>query len=237
MLDLLPTKHAAIALLLFSLGATIGATRTSGDTLTRTEALAIAEAFRSHRWEAGVKNVLHGVDPGGIEVHTPDRNGGRALPENESWLLDRPNVGVAYKWGGFDTLASFDAGIRAGKAAGDVYTAEKRRRAEATVSGAAVGIDCSGFISRCWKLPRKYGTSTLGSICIKLTSPSELKAADIMNQAGGHVLLFGRWLDPEKKRALFFEAAPFSKVRAAEYEIAQLESSGFQPLRSRAFRD
>ena len=33
----------------------------------------------------------------------------------------------SYKWGGLDTPESFDAGIRAGKAAGDVYTCEKRR--------------------------------------------------------------------------------------------------------------
>jgi hypothetical protein len=39
-----------------------------------------------------------------------------------------PAVGLPYKWGGFDTIASFEEGLRAGKAAGDLYNAEKRRK-------------------------------------------------------------------------------------------------------------
>jgi len=124
--------------------------------VTRTEALAIAEKFRSHHWKPTAKNLFHGRDAAGIEVHTPNRNGGHGRPDAECWEPDRENTGVAYKWGGFDTPEKFTAGILAGKAAGDVYTSEKRKR-----GGAAVGIDCSGFISCCWKLTQKYGTSTL----------------------------------------------------------------------------
>jgi hypothetical protein len=201
--------------------------------ITSTEALGTAETYVHHRWQGSVKNVLHGKDRKGIEVHTPDRDGGRGTPLDECWLVSRENVGVAYKWGGDDTPESFDRGVHGGKAAGDVYTIEKRRRDEAAVSDAAVGIDCSGFICRCWKTRKRYSTSSLGEVCIKLSSPAALLPADIMNQRYRHVLMFVRWLDPQKKRALFYEAAPFSKTRAIEHPIDDLVADGFVPLRYR----
>ena len=201
---------------------------------TRSETLEIARSFAEHRWEASEKNVLHGPDKSRVEVHTPDAGETRA---RESWTVGATNTGVPYKWGGFDSLASFDAGIRAGKAAGDLYSSEKRRKADAAVSAHAVGIDCSGFISRCWKLPKKYGTATLPSLCKPLASPAELRPGDIMNTAGSHVILFARWLDDAKTRALFYEAEPYSKVIASEHEIASLVESGFKPWRYRQMRE
>ena len=206
------------------------------DSLTRAEALKVAETFIHHRWTAAA-NVRHGKDSSGIEIHTPDRAGGHGDPAGDCWEAGAQNTGMAYKWGGFDTLASYDAGLRKGKAAGDVYTAEKRRKGGAAVSGDAVGIDCSGFISRCWKLPTKHSTSTLASISWRLPSAEALRPADVMNTAGGHVLLFVRWLDAEKSRALFYEAAPFSKTRATERPLAGMVSGGSVPLRYRHMRD
>jgi len=207
------------------------------DAVTRAEALKIAESYVNYRWTASPENVRHGKDAVGNEIHTPDRANGHGNPASDCWVLDAKNTGVAYKWGGFDTLEKFASGVRAGKAAGDVYSAEKRRRGGAAVSGDAVGIDCSGFISRCWKLPRKHSTSMLFGICQKLASPAALQPADVMNTAEGHVLLFVRWLDADKTRALFYESAPFSKTRAAESTIADLVAGGYQPLRYRQIRN
>lgn len=207
------------------------------DSVTRAEALKIAETFILHRWTAAPHNLRHGRDSAGIEIHTPDRPGGHGDPAGDCWEPGAQNTGMAYKWGGFDTPASYDAGLRKGKAAGDVYTAEKRRRGGAAVSGDAVGIDCSGFISRCWKLPGKHSTSTLASLSRRLPSASALRPADVMNTAGGHVLLFVRWVDDEKTRALFYEAAPFSKTRATERPIAGMVSEGYVPLRFRHITD
>jgi len=195
------------------------------------EALKIAESFVQHRWQGSDRNSFHGKDARGIEVHTPDRYGGHGAPLSDCWLTGAENIGVAYKWGGLDTPASFDAGIKAGKAAGDVYTSEKRRLDGAGVSDAAVGIDCSGFICRCWKLKKRYSTYDLAEICRKLPSPDALEPTDIMNQASGHVLLFVKWLDREKTHALFYESAPYSKCVASERDIASLAASGYVPLR------
>ena len=211
--------------------------QTRGQTITRTEALRIAESYIQHRWQASTKNLLHGKDNKGIEVHTPDRDGGRGNPLDECWRVNDENVGVSYKWGGDDTPATFNLGIKSGKAAGDVYTLEKRRLDDAAVSEQAVGIDCSGFICRCWKTRKRYSTSSLAEVCIKLDSPSKLQPADIMNQRRGHVLMFVKWLDDEKKRALFYEAAPFSKTRATERDMAELVDDGFVPMRYRFIRE
>ena len=74
-----------------------------------------------------------------LKFTRPDRDGGHGNPLSECWVPDAENIGVAYKWGGNDSPKSFSAGIRAGKAAGDVYTSEKRRRGDKAVSGEAVG--------------------------------------------------------------------------------------------------
>ena len=205
--------------------------------VTRADALKIAERFVNHRWTAEPRHVRHGKDGSGIEIHTPDSAGGHANPESDSWTLGAQNIGVAYKWGGWDTPETFDAGLSKGRAAGDVYTADKRKKGGAAVSGDCVGIDCSGFVSRCWALKNRESTSTLGGISKRLASPAELKPADVMNTAGGHVILFVRWLDSEKKRALFYEAAPFSKTRAIEHDIDGLTGRGFIPLRYRGIRE
>lgn len=224
-------------LLVHGIAFAVSAASGFADNVTRTEALKIAETYVNYRWTASPENVRHGKDSAGIEIHTPDRANGHGNPAPDCWLLDAKNTGVAYKWGGFDTPEKFASGVRAGKAAGDVYSAEKRRKGGAAVSGDAVGIDCSGFISRCWKLPRKHSTSMLFGICQKLASPSTLQPADVMNTAEGHVLLFVRWLDADKTRALFYESAPFSKTRASENTIADLLASGYQPLRYRQIKD
>jgi hypothetical protein len=210
---------------------------TAAQSVTRTEALKIAESFIEHHWQASTKNVKHGKDGVGVDVQTPDRDGGQCNPPSQCWVPDAENVGVAYKWGGNDSPQTFTAGVRAGKAAGDVYTDAKRKGGGKVVSGEAVGIDCSGFICRCWKLTARHSTESLPLICEKLSSPAELKPGDIMNGAGAHVMLFAKWTNPEKTHALFYEASPFSKTVASERDVNQMTNVGFRPLRYRQIRD
>ncbi len=205
--------------------------------LTREEVLQVARSYAEHRWTASPRNVLHGSDAGKVDVQTPDQGADGGERNSGHWIVDTENVGVPYQWGGFDSLESFDAGVKAGKAAGDLYTPEKRRKGGAAVSSHAVGVDCSGFISRCWKLKQKYGTSTLTDISKVLASPADLRPGDIMNAEEGHVILFAKWLDDHKSRALFYEAEPFSKVISSERDVADLVASGFRPMRYRQIQD
>jgi hypothetical protein len=231
-------RHRRLAMrkflvILLLLSAAVLPPAASAQSVSRAETLKIAESFVQHRWHATARNLFHGKDASGIEVHTSDRTGGRCGPLQDCWQVDADNIGVAYKWGGLDTPESFDAGLQKGKAAGDVYTPEKRRLDGAGVSDASVGIDCSGFICRCWKLSKRYSTNSLGQVCLKLSSPAVLEPGDIMNHSGGHVVLFVKWLDADRKRALFYESAPFSKTLASERELSDLTAAGYVPLRYR----
>lgn len=208
-------------------------------TITRRECGQIAEAYRTHRWTAHEANIMHGLDAKGIRVDTPDSTYQKPGAIPGWWRTGVPNQGVPYQWGGFSTLAEFDAGLRAGKAAGDVYTSEKRRLLDDGVSDQAVGIDCSGFISRCWKLPRSYSTRELQGLCTELPSWSDLKPGDILNTYNAHCLLFAGWDDAEQKVLAAYETGspPDWKVVAHGIDAKWLRSLGYRPLRYVNMRD
>jgi hypothetical protein len=201
--------------------------------VTREQALATAASCAEHRWTPKRGNVLHGPDAAGIVVRTPDRSTGNP----DLWQSGKPYAGVPYKWGGFDTIASFERGVRAGKAAGDLYNAEKRRKGGAAVSAAAVGLDCSGFISRCWGLSEKQSTRSIPALCQRLGSHTELRPGDVLNQPGGHVVLFVRWAGRTHTRFLCYEAEPFSRVRLSERHAVEMIAAGYSPLRYRQMRE
>jgi hypothetical protein len=205
----------------------------------RSEVIAIAEKYCSHVWAATDKHVFHGLDPNGIQVDTP--NAGYQPNEGRAgwWKAGKHNVGIPYMWGGFDTPESFDAGLQEGKFAGDIYTAEKRRLLDDAVSKHAVGIDCSGFVSRCWKLPRSYSTRELTGLCDPVTDLAQLKPGDIFNTHNSHVVLFAGWLDDEHKELTFFEAGsnPQWKVQLQRAPLGFLLDKGYTAWRYRGVVD
>ena len=142
--------------------------------------------------------------------------------------------GVPYKWGADSiSLESFSAGVKKGKAAGDVCNPDKRRLGGDAVSSHAVGIDCSGFISRCWKLDKKYSTDSLPSTL------HQRSASDHRSQGGRHHgrrgrprdPLLAKWLDDGKTNAQFYESSPYMQGDLQHlHRSEQLKSEGFRPL-------
>jgi len=95
------------------------------------------------------------------------------------------NIHMPYCWGGFSTLASFTSGLTASKSAGDN---------DCTTSGdccesCALGVDCSGFVSRSWGLTTKYSTTTLENISTAYSAASQVLPGDIFDYAGSHTRL------------------------------------------------
>jgi hypothetical protein len=203
--------------------------------VTPAEALAIAERYSSHSWKPFARNILHGSDPAGIRVDTPDvgyqpRSGRRGW-----WVPGEVNSGIPYKWGGFDDPGSFDRAIAAGLAAGDVSTPAKRLADNAAVSRAAAGVDCSGFVSRCLKLPAAYDSSQLPSICDVLPTTDLLAPGDLLNIPRQHVLLFAGWARPDRSWIYFYETGgvPDWKPALKQAPLDKLMALGYQPLRYR----
>ena len=201
--------------------------------VTRAETVEIAEAYRSHRWKPTPQNIFHGWDKEGIRVDTPDIAFFADQSRPGWWRAGKSNEGIPYQWGGFDTPHQFDAKIRMGFAGGDVYSKEKRRLLEDGVSTRACGIDCSGFVSRCWRLERSYSTRELAGLCSELPSFQDLKMGDLVNKTNVHALLFVEWLNEEKTHFMAYEtgAPPVWKVLAHPIEVAYVEKSGYRPFR------
>jgi hypothetical protein len=202
--------------------------------VTPSEAIAIAQNYAAHSWRPFARNILHGKDKIGVLVNTPDA-GHLTPPERSGWWLPGEwNQGIPYKWGGYDDLESFDAGVANGKAAGDVSSPAKRRADNAGVSPDAAGLDCSGFVSRCLKLPTAHDTTQLPAVCKVLPSIFDLRPGDILNIPKGHVLLCAGWANPERSWIYYYETGggpDYWRPGLKQAPLDALLALGYQPLR------
>jgi len=205
--------------------------------VTRAEALAIADAYTKVRWMPEERHVLHGPDSNGMTVQTPDISlpaggGGRGW-----WKPGAEAVGMPYQWGGFDTPEMFLYHIAAGRKAGDIASPQKRSTGDASVSSSACGIDCSGFVSRCWRLERPVATKDMPSICDRLASWDDLRAGDILLN-DRHLLMFARWRVPGRVM-LGYEAGPKPCWRVNSCGLGKqfLAERGYAPWRYRKIKE
>ena len=211
----------------------------------RARILEIGRAYVEHRWTADARNVLHGSDADGVLVHTPDRS-----HRPDGWTADgQVNVGVPYKWGGFSSLEEFDAAVAEGRPAGELTDGK-----DLDASRFSVGVDCSGFVARCWDLPIKQSTRSLGRLCFELASYDELLPGDLINKYDAHAMVFvafapapvgeqgeladgasgagnsGEASSAAHGHVRVYEAA-FPSVREHVYAVADLADAGFRPFR------
>lgn len=202
--------------------------------VTPQEAMQIAQAYTDHAWQPFAKNILHGPDKTGVLVNTPDAGHEPAHERRGWWMPGQVNRGMPYKWGGFDDPLSFDAAVASGLAAGDVSSPAKRRADNAGVSAHAAGVDCSGFVSRCLKLPRVHDTSQLPSVCTELPSALDLQPGDVLNIPRRHVLLCAGWTDASKTWLYYYETGggpDYWKPGLKQAPLDALIALGYRPLR------
>lgn len=140
--------------------------------ITRDQILQNAAAFLNHDWKAAGENIWN-ASCRGKTVLTP------------SWVKpDSVNHTFPYMWGGFSSINQFDDGLAAGRSAGDRNTDTNYG-----APNCAVGLDCSGFVSRAWNMPSKQSTSTLPDYSDAYYNLSQLLPGDILNRASSHVRL------------------------------------------------
>lgn len=74
---------------------------------------------------------------------------------------------MPYCWGGFSTPSQYKAGMTNGGRVGNINTSTAGH-----VSN-TYGLDCSGYVSRCWGLTSKRSTSTLPIVLIPDENPPD----------------------------------------------------------------
>lgn len=202
--------------------------------VTPDEAMKIAQAFTNHPWRPFARNILHGKDKAGVLVNTPDVTHEPDKDRKGWWVPGEVNTGVPYKWGGYDDPASFDLAIANGSAGGDVSSPEKRRADNAAVSSQAAGVDCSGFVSRCLKLPTAHDTSQLPAVCTELPSAQDLQPGDLLNIPHRHVVLCAGWYDPQHTWIYYYETGggpDYWKPGLKQAPLDALLALGYKPMR------
>ena len=152
---------------------------------TRDDVVAYARRYVTLRWVAGPEHLFHGVDADGVRLDTADarhvRRGGWEVGEN---------IGMPYRWGGFDTPEEFARKVSLGWPAGHVEWSR-----DAPASKHAAGIDCSGLVSRSWGLTRKASTRDFPAISVALSDFASLLPGDILDKEDAHVLLFESFVE------------------------------------------
>lgn len=197
---------------------------------TPEEALRIAQAYAELEWIPEERHIRHGKDKKGVTVHTPDTSLKDHGDERGWWQPGVPAKGMAYKWGGFDTPKTFMEGLQEGKKAGDIANSYKINLDNAAVSQGSVGVDCSGFVSRCWGLCKPVSTRDLPSISHPV-SWDELRLGDILLKRG-HVVMF---VARKGNVIISYESGAFPtwRVRRSAMTINYMKNDGYSPWRYR----
>ncbi|MCU7491651.1 MAG: T9SS type A sorting domain-containing protein [Ignavibacteria bacterium] len=166
--NIVPNTEAVVSA---GLNESLGKQNSGVQAVSRSTALRIAESYVLYKYQCKQNNLAPSdvTGPDGDVVRTP------------SWLIVGMNAKVPYMWGGFCTLSAFSNGLLSGRYSGDINTAG--------VSGYAVGVDCSGFVSRCWSLNYHCTTSGMPDITTQYSSWDEMKPGDAVLK-NGHVRMF-----------------------------------------------
>ena len=177
-------------------------------------------------------------------VNTPDRNTYKTWTEERGWKAEKEKdengeetdvwksvTSVSYQRGGCSSIeingfdlkemkgfGDFEEGVESRKCAGDA-------RGSGNVDRHAVGIDCSGFVSRSWNLNPRESTWSLPKISRKLNKYDDLTKGDLLNVKGSHAMLFKEFLDskiPHEDLRVSEAMGYYWKVRNSDYDIAEL---------------
>lgn len=137
--------------------------------------IATADSYKNLVWTSNSSNDWNNVNCGGKIVNTPD------------WVSVGANTSMPYCWGGNSTISMFNSGLSLNKSAGDDITTP----GYGAEPNCSVGVDCSGFLSRCFGLSSHYSTSMINTNSLFGTYPStnSIGEGDFFNKSGVHTRL------------------------------------------------
>jgi hypothetical protein len=176
--------------------------------LTRTQMLSIARRIAEYEWVCQEKNQRPTCQQGDT-YECP-------------WKAGEKVVGIAYDWGGWDTVDLFAQKLSDGKAAGS----HKKNG----VTDCTAGTDCSGFVSRCWGQEKsRFSTRDMRTISAKPKYNwfAEMKPGDAMVKPGSHIVLFDGY--DEATNPIIFEASGGAH-RVVHRKVSWKYLEGYFPL-------
>jgi len=176
--------------------------------ITREEALDNAAAYAMHEWTASSANRY-----------------AECSADYESDYDPGTYTGLPYDWGGYVTLAEFDAGLAAGDGAGS--------HSWHGILECTVGVDCSGFLSKVWDVGH-YSTSSFHETTHDIDW-DDIQRADAVNDPGSHVVMYthlseGGW-------PVYYEASGGANKVHFNSDGGWSYLSGYQPIRLDGIED
>jgi hypothetical protein len=175
--------------------------------ISRDEMIATAKRLADHTWTCRKQNLTAAC----VRNYQSD------------WKENQVVKGVPYDWGGFDMPELLDKKLAQGQAAGS--------HSRHGITGCTAGIDCSGFVARCWGgKSRKYSTRNIREIAgrPRLNWFTDLKPGDAMNKPGSHIVLFAGY-NPDGTPNVYEASGSAGKVVFRKWPWARFR--GYYPLR------
>jgi cell wall-associated NlpC family hydrolase len=189
--------------------------------ISRADVAKCAEEFRDLQWTVTPGSYQH---PGVADDCSPQSRYWRR-PHYINGKSGQQVKGVPYCWGCSDSIAEFLEHVKTGaRLAGQSCTC---RDGHYCVRKDATGVDCSGFVSQCWKSAHKT-TSSMSDISDRIDK-TKLKQGDAFNKAGSHIRLFMNIVETDTgPRYRVIEAANdlgrTGRVIEATYTASELSS-------------
>lgn len=188
-----------------------------------------AMEYVNFRWYPTERHILHGTDPAGRFVDTPDSTWTGETLQCGWWLPDQWNTGIPYGWGNGSTLTDFSEGLKQGKHAGNVPEDKSRYGSHYTV-----GVDCSGLLTVLWQLPKKIATRDIPLYADVLDDLSCIRQGDVFAKVGSHVMFFDEFTTPDMTHARIIDSTRSTgKVSRREVELAALFSNNYKVFRKK----
>lgn len=156
---------------------------------------------------------------------------GRIRPSN---LVAKPAwTGMVYKWGGFDTVASYNSRANSGTPIGDVNNNISTGRT------CAAGVDCSGYVTRVWGETSHANSQYLGPTYGYLVRPSVSGSAGLRRHDSiatpGHIQMYFS-AGPNASQVYMNESTTVGYNRTVVRVRNWSDFNGRQAYRSRLFQ-
>lgn len=175
---------------------------TDASAITRSEIMSRAKSYADEVWTSTSANTKASCTTGYESDYGPGTH-----------------TGLPYDWGGYVELDEFHAQLAAGQGAGS--------HSWHGVLSCTTGVDCSGYVSKCWKGPHK-STSTMHTVTVPI-SKEMMAPGDAWNDAGSHIVLWSGAADDGAP--LFYEASGSAKKVRFNTAASWSYLVGYKPLR------